>query len=56
MPHYEFFCNSCKKTFSKLLTIADHERQGNIKCPNCGSHKIEQRWAAFYAVTTKKSA
>jgi len=23
MPHYEFFCNACKKTFSKILTITE---------------------------------
>ncbi len=23
MPHYEFFCNACKKTFSRILTIAE---------------------------------
>jgi hypothetical protein len=25
MPHYEFFCNACKRTFSKKLTIAEHD-------------------------------
>jgi len=25
MPHYEFFCNACKKTFSKILTITQHD-------------------------------
>jgi len=27
MPHYEFFCHACKKTFSKSLTIAKHEKE-----------------------------
>jgi hypothetical protein len=22
MPHYEFFCNACKKSFSMILTIS----------------------------------
>jgi hypothetical protein len=22
MPHYEFFCHSCKQAFSKVLTLA----------------------------------
>jgi hypothetical protein len=31
MPHYEFFCHGCKKTFSKILALADHEgRQGPV--------------------------
>ena len=55
MPHYDFFCHACQRTFSKILTIAEHGKE-KIKCPHCGSHKVEQRWAEFYAVTSKKSA
>ena len=55
MPHYEFFCHACKKTFSRILTIARHDKE-KIACPRCGSKKVEQSWAAFYAVTSKKSA
>jgi putative FmdB family regulatory protein len=55
MPHYEFFCHACKKTFSKILALADHE-EGKVACPHCGSHKVEQRWSAFSAITSRKSA
>jgi putative FmdB family regulatory protein len=55
MPHYEFFCNACKKTFSRVLTIAEHGKE-KLACPKCGSKNVEQRWSAFYAVTSKKSA
>ena len=55
MPHYEYFCHACKKHFEKILTLAEHE-EGSLKCPYCGSKKIEQSYAAFYAVTSKKSA
>lgn len=55
MPHYEFFCQACQKAFSKILTIAEYGSKKN-KCPHCGSKKVEQRWSAFYAVTSKKSA
>jgi putative FmdB family regulatory protein len=54
MPVYEFICQSCEKTFSKVLTLAEHE-SGAVKCPHCGSEKVEQKLAAFYAVTSKKS-
>ncbi len=54
MPEYSFFCQACEKLFSKVLTLADYEK-GGITCPQCGSTKVEQRWAAFYAVTSKKS-
>jgi putative FmdB family regulatory protein len=55
MPHYEFFCRACQKAFAKILTIAEHDKV-KIVCPKCGSKDVEQRWAAFYAVTSKKSA
>jgi len=25
MPHYEFFCRACKKTFSRILALVDCE-------------------------------
>jgi DNA-directed RNA polymerase subunit RPC12/RpoP len=52
--HYNFFCRACKKGFSKVLTLAEYEK-GGIVCPHCKSKDVEQRWAAFYAVTSKKS-
>ncbi len=54
MPQYEFYCQDCKKTFSRVLTLAEYDK-GGVKCPHCGGKKLEQRWAAFYAVTSKKS-
>ena len=55
MPHYEFFCHACKKTFAKILTVAEHET-GKIVCPQCGSKNVEQGWSAFSAITSRKSA
>lgn len=54
MPQYEFQCQECRKKFSLTLTLTEYEK-GKIKCPHCGSKKAEQRWAAFFAVTGKKS-
>jgi len=54
MPQYNFLCRACNKEFSKILTLSEHEK-GQIACPKCGSKDVEQRWAAFYAVTSKKS-
>jgi putative FmdB family regulatory protein len=54
MPQYNFLCRACNKEFSKILTIAEHEKN-KIACPHCESKDVEQRWAAFYAVTSKKS-
>ena len=54
MPQYEFICLACKKKFTLILTVAEYEKS-KLKCPKCGSNKVEQRWAPFYAVTSKKS-
>ena len=54
MPQYNFICRACKKEFSKILTLSEYEK-GKIACPHCRSKDVEQRWAAFYAVTSKKS-
>ncbi len=54
MPQYCFFCRACKKEFSKVLTLAQYEK-GGVVCPHCQSKDLEQRWAAFFAVTSKKS-
>jgi len=55
MPHYEFVCNACKKTFEKILTMSEHDAE-KTACPHCGSNEVEQRWSPFSAVTSKKSA
>jgi len=54
MAQYNFLCRACEKEFSKILTISEHEK-GGIICPHCKSKDIGRRWAAFYAVTSKKS-
>jgi putative FmdB family regulatory protein len=55
MPHYEFFCHSCKKTFSRILALVDYE-EGEVICPHCGGKEVEQSWSAFTAITSRKSA
>jgi DNA-directed RNA polymerase subunit RPC12/RpoP len=54
MPHHEFLflCQDCKRQFSKVLTVAEHE-EGSIACPHCGSSKVEQPGSPFY--TSEKS-
>ena len=54
MPQYSFLCRACKKEFSRILTISEHEKE-KIARPHCKSKDVEQRWAVFYAVTSKKS-
>ena len=56
MPHYEFFCRSCKKTFSRVLALVDWAGEEEITCPHCGSHEVEQVWSAFSFFTHQKCA
>ena len=54
MPYYIFYCLTCTKEFTQVLHVSELEK-GGIKCPHCGSEKVEQNVAAFSAVTSKKS-
>lgn len=55
MPYYDYYCRACDDTFSKLLSLDQHENEA-VTCPECGSSNVEQKYSAFYAVTSKKSA
>jgi putative FmdB family regulatory protein len=39
MPQYNFLCLACKKEFSKILTISEHEK-GKSVCPHCKSRDV----------------
>ena len=54
MPQYNFLCWTCNKEFSKIVTLSQYEK-GGIVCPHCKAKDVEQRWAALWAVTSKKS-
>lgn len=54
MPSYEYICKECKKTFTVIMTLAEYDK-GHVACPKCKSKKVEQKAAAFFAVTSKKS-
>ncbi|HEV2352536.1 MAG TPA: FmdB family zinc ribbon protein [Candidatus Sulfopaludibacter sp.] len=54
MPTYEFVCMECKKTFTRVMSLAEIEK-GNAACPHCQSKKTEQKPAAFFAKTARKS-
>lgn len=55
MPVYDYHCQDCDKTFEKALTLREHDSK-QMRCPHCGGKNIVQQAAAFYAVTSKKSA
>lgn len=54
MPIYEYFCKECKKTFTVAMRLEEYSH-AHVFCPKCKSRKIEQKPAAFFAVSAKKS-
>ncbi len=54
MPTYEYKCEKCRKAFHVMMTITAHGKK-MPGCPKCGSRKVNQLLAAFFAVTSKKS-
>ena len=54
MPSYTYVCKACNKSFNMVLTLAEYDKV-RVACPSCKSKKVEQKPAAFFAVTAKKS-
>ena len=54
MSQYTFHCQDCNKEFTQHLHIADRDTS-EVRCPGCGSKRVDQLVTAFSAVTSKKS-
>jgi putative FmdB family regulatory protein len=54
MPTYEYHCRPCDRTFIVHLAIKEHDT-AQVRCPHCQGTEVEQRFAPFVAVTSKKS-
>jgi putative FmdB family regulatory protein len=54
MPSYDYRCPKCKKKFTAMLSIREHDA-GKVKCPKCGGKKLEQLITAFQVKTSRKS-
>ena len=54
MPTYEYRCEKCKKSFTRIENISSHGRK-KLTCPKCKSANVSQVFSAFYAKTVKKS-
>ena len=53
-PHYEFYCERCKKEVTLILSIGERER-GGYACPDCGGKKLEPRLGTFFSQTSRKA-
>jgi putative FmdB family regulatory protein len=54
MPHYEFLCEKCQKTFEQTMTISEREK-AKPTCPTCKGTKVVPQLASFTTQTSKKS-
>jgi putative FmdB family regulatory protein len=54
MPTYDYLCSQCKKRFSLVMSMKDHDRR-KVKCPKCSSARVTQSLQGFFATTSKKS-
>ncbi len=54
MPTYQYKCEECHETFSRVESIVEHGRE-QVKCSACGSQRVTQILVPFYAKTVKKS-
>jgi len=53
MPRYEFFCNACEQSFSKL-PIAEEYAEDRVVCPNGAAKKSNSAQSGFIRSTTRK--
>ena len=54
MPYYDYRCGQCRKEFTVKQTFEEHGHK-EVKCPKCGSQKVERVIGAVFAKTSKKS-
>ena len=54
MPTYEYECQECKKRFSLILTISEHDK-AKPPCPKCKGKKVKQSISTFTSKTSRKS-
>jgi putative FmdB family regulatory protein len=55
MAYYEFECKKCEHQFTVQESFAEHDQPHAVKCPKCGSKKIEQLISSVHVKTSKKS-
>jgi putative FmdB family regulatory protein len=54
MPVYEFVCRDCQKPFEIARPISE-AHSTDVKCPGCGSGRVDRIYSQVYAKTSKKS-
>jgi putative FmdB family regulatory protein len=54
MPTYEYRCESCGHSFSRIETMTEHGAK-LATCPKCQSDQVERVFSEFFAKTVRKS-
>ena len=55
MPTYDYHCKKCKKDFSVIRSLKEHEK-GKAACPKCESRRqVAQLVSNFTTITSRKS-
>ena len=54
MPYYDYRCTKCEEVFTVKMSFEEYGKK-KVKCPKCGSTKVERVYVAVAAKTSKKS-
>ncbi len=54
MPHYEFYCDQCRKEVALTLTMSERDR-GGYRCPDCGGTSLQPLMGTFFSKTSRKA-
>ena len=54
MPIYEFECLSCAHLFEELVGSHVGRQTADVRCPECGSAKLERLMSSSYAATHRQ--
>lgn len=54
MPLYEYVCKKCRRKFSEVLSIREHDTK-KIECPGCKGTELEKVIEPFFARTASKT-
>jgi putative FmdB family regulatory protein len=54
MPHYEYYCDKCRREVTLTMTMSEHDK-GGAACPACGSRELRPLVGTVFTQTSKKS-
>jgi putative FmdB family regulatory protein len=55
MADYDYQCQTCHKQFTVSQTFGDHDKHREVRCPECGSTKVERVIHDVHVKTARKS-